>query len=108
MNFESSNDWLDEALRARPVMSAPPDFSETMMHRLEGGDHSSSPFLRFGMDQGVGVGLTLALLGLGSLVDLNRLGMPLVRGIQAAPVLLAVIALCVSAAWLSRTAEEAT
>ena len=106
MNSELPDDWLEEALKARPAMPAPPDFSRTMMRRLEA--DASSPLSRFWMEQGVAVGLTLAFLGLGSVVELNSLADLLVRGMRATPVVVALVALGASAVWLSRTADEAT
>jgi hypothetical protein len=105
VNSELPGDWMEEALKARPAMPAPADFSERMMRRLDG--DGLSTFSRFWMDQGVAVGFTLTLLGLGSLVELNGLGDLLVRGMQATPVVVAVVALCASALWLSRAVDEA-
>ena len=88
-------------------MSAPADFSETT-DASAGSVTRSFPLSRFWMEQGVAVGLTLAFLGLGSLVDLNGLEDLLVRGMRATPVVVAIVALGASAVWLSRTADEAT
>lgn len=105
MNPELPKDWLEEALKARAAVPAPPDFTETLMRRLEAGQ-SYSPLSRFWMDQGLAAGLTLAILGLSSAVDMNRLGAVLARGVQASPVVVAAVTLCASAVWLAVMADD--
>lgn len=108
MNPKLPNDWLDHALKTREAMTAPEAFTETLMRQLAH-DRSYSPLAAFWMDQGLPLGLTLAVLGIGSMIDVARLGLLLGRGLQApSPVVLTAVALCVSAVWLSLAADEGT
>ena len=108
MNSELPNDWLDQALKTREAMTAPEGFTETLMRQLAG-DGSSSPLAVFWMDHGLPLGLTLAAVGIGSMVDVARLGLLLGGGLQApSRVVLTAVALSVSAVWWSISADEAT
>ena len=59
------------------------------------------------MDYGLVAGLTLAVLGIGSMIDFNRLGVFVTQGLQAPPpFLVAAAAFCGTAVWLSVTADD--
>jgi hypothetical protein len=107
VNPEFPPDWLEDALKRRPAMAAPPDFAERVWRRLEP-RRTYSPFFRVWMDNGLVAGLTLAILGIGSTIDLNRLGVFIAQGLQAPPpFLVAAAAFCGMVVWLSVTADDA-
>jgi len=108
VNPELPNDWLDQALKTREAMTAPEAFTETLIRQLAH-DRSYLPLAAFWMDQGLPLGLALAILGIGSMIDVARLGLLLDRGLQApSPVVLTAVALCASAVWLSIAVDETT
>ena len=103
MNPDRSDDWVDEALRSRGAMTAPSHFTPTVMRRVGG----EAPLSQFVMEHGPRLGLTLAILGLGLILDVNRLGLLLQQGPPAASTLvLTMAALCAVLLGLSITADE--
>jgi hypothetical protein len=106
VNPELPEDWMDEALRSRAAMIAPSHFTPTVLRRVA----AEAPFSQasmFVMEYGARLGLTLALLGLGLTLDVNRFGLLLQEGLQAPlPVALTAAGLCMTLVWLSITADE--
>ena len=106
MNSEVPDDWLEEALKTRGAMTAPSGFTAAVVRSLDARPPDSQ-LSRFWMDQGLALGFTLAILGLGLGVDVNRLGALLGEGLQSpATAVLVAVTLCLSAAWLSIAADE--
>jgi hypothetical protein len=106
VNPELPEDWIDEALRSRTAMTAPPHFAPTVLRRVA----AEAPFSQasmFVMEYGPRLGLTLALLGLGLTLDVNRFGLLLQEGLQSpSPVALTAAALGMTLVWLSIASDE--
>jgi hypothetical protein len=106
MNHELPPDWLENALAVRAVMTAPPDFAESVLMRLQP-RVASSPLSDPWMDYGLVAGITLALLGVGSLFDVGQFGELVAVSLQApSPFLVAAVGFCATAVWVSLTADD--
>ena len=99
MNPESDNDWLDEALTSRPVMTPPRTFTAAVMATLvpEPPPSRATDLLA---EHGVGAGLALAAFGVWVVVDLNRPAAVLAAALEAPEAITVVTVLAVCLAWV--------
>ena len=104
---QTPGDWLEDALRSRPAMTAPEAFTARAIEQVASSTPPSISQSTEWIEEAGRAGLVFALLGTVSTVDMGRAAGWLDRGMfGSTAILLAAVVVFVAAVWYSVTVNS--
>jgi hypothetical protein len=97
----TQGDWLEDALRSRPAMTAPEGFTAKMMEQLASSAPPSIPQSTEWIEEAGRAGLLFAALGAASVLDARLLTEWLNGLVEPAPLVIVAVTLLVAGVWYS-------